>query len=97
MANCTTPNAANKCLCDACKPDYQLSGDLKSCTLCKDVSNCATMNANSCQGCDTCASGYLRSADGKTCSQASWGQDGTRAWLVCEHMTLMHSSPLRAV
>lgn len=81
VANCTTSNAANKCLCDGCSQGYQPSGDKKSCTLCESVSNCATMNADICQGCDTCAAGYSRSADGKACSQASLGKDGTQMGL----------------
>lgn len=80
VANCATPNAANKCLCDACKLDYQLSGDMTSCSLCQDVDNCATMNADSCKGCDICLAGYSRITNGTFggCSKASgWGREGT--------------------
>ena len=74
VANCKTPNAANKCLCDVCQPDYQPSANKTSCSLCPDISNCGTggMNADSCLGCDTCAPGYSRATDGMACSQASW-------------------------
>ena len=71
VANCTTPNAANMCLCDTCSQGYKLSGDQKYCSLCEGVSNCAAMNADSCKGCDTCSAGYSISTDGLVCSQAS--------------------------
>ena len=81
VTNCATANADNKCLCDACKEDYFLSEDKKSCGLCADVTNCDTMNADSCKGCDACKPGYALSGDKKSCTQASQAGDGGGARL----------------